>query len=463
MNDSDEMVRDLEAEDARPWEKLERLIEAGRPSAVESFLDGLRWSERARAISRLDDDNQDRLLTMLSPEEAAELVETLPEHEAAELIERLEPGDAASIVEELDSDHQADVLGHLETESAEAIYAQMDPGEAAEARSLVEHDPQSAGGLMVTEFVTFRDDITVHDVFTGLRDRRSEIAEYDIQYLYVVDAIGHPVGVLRARDLLLAPASQKIAEVMIREVRVLPAELSLQEVAQIFEEHAYVGLPVVDKRGMLIGVVRRRAVDEALVDESDAAFLASKGIIGGEEYRTHPLGIRVRRRLSWLSLNVMLNLVSASVIALNQDTLREVVALAVFLPILSDMSGCAGQQAVAVSIRELTLGLVRHTEILRVVLKEVATGIINGLSLAVVVGLVAWAWDGNPYLGLVVGTAQGINIVISATAGGMLPLLVKRLGFDPALVSGLILTTVTDMCGFFLALTFAAQMLPYLK
>lgn len=443
----------------RPWERLKLLIDAGAPSSIEQYLDQLRWSERARAISRLEPADQDRLLTMLTPEDAAELVETLPEPEAAELIERLEPEDAASIVEELESDVQADVLGHLETDSAEAILAEMDPAEAAEARSLVGHDPNSAGGLMVTEFVTFKDDVTVHDVFTGLRDRRSEFAEYDIQYLYVVDREGRPVGVLRARDLLLAPASQRIAEIMIREVRVLPANLSLQEVAHIFEEHGYMGLPVVDRRGLLIGVVRSAAVDDAMMQQSDAAFLAAKGIVGGEEFRTHPLGIRVRRRAAWLLINVFLNLASASVIAFNQDVLEQVVALAIFLPIISDMSGAAGQQAVAVSIRELSLGLVRDSELMRVVWKEIGSGVINGLLFSVVLGLAAWGWDGSVGLGLVVGGALGINILVGATVGGVLPLMAKRCGFDPALVSGLLLTTITDVVGFFMALFFAAQML----
>jgi magnesium transporter len=155
-------------------------------------------------------------------------------------------------------------------------------------------------------------------------------------------------------------------------------------------------------------------------------------------------------------------MLSASVIAINQDTLAQVIALAVFLPIISDMSGAAGQQSVAVSIRELSLGLLRPSEILRVVLKEAGPAAINGILLGAVVGVVAALWSGNPYLGMVVGAAQGINIIVAATFGGLLPLALKRFGFDPALSSGLILTTVTDMCGFLLALTFAARFMAYL-
>ena len=173
-----------------PWDHLSELIAAGDPTVVEGFLDSLRWSERARAISRLSQDQQERLFTMLAPHEAAELMESLPDPEAAGLIERLEPADAAPIVEELASNQQADLLGHLQEHSAEAILAEMDPSEAAEARSLAQYPSDSAGGLMVTEFVTFPEGVSVQEVLQRLRQHGAEYAEYDIQYLYVIDREG---------------------------------------------------------------------------------------------------------------------------------------------------------------------------------------------------------------------------------------------------------------------------------
>ena len=445
-----------------PWELLRQLLENADARPIEEFLDGLQWSERARAISRLSSEDQERLLTTLAPRDAADIVENLHEGQAADLIELLSPQEAATIVEELASDQQADLLGQMEHTSAEAILAQMDPGEAAEARTLREYKPNSAGGLMITEFVSFTEGISVQEVLHRLRLHGAEYAEYDIQYLYVVDAHGCPMGVLRTRDLLLAPASKGIAELMVRPVRTVTLSTSLQDLAHQFEESSFYGLPVVNERDVLVGVVNRRAVDDALMQQSENTFLASQGIVGGEEFRTHPLGVRARRRLSWLSVNVPLNMLSASVIAVNQETLGKVISLAVFLPIISDMSGCAGQQSVAVSIRELTLGLLKPAEILRVVVKEVGPAVINGILLGAVVGAVAWLWSGNVYLGGIVGAAQGINIIIAATFGGLLPLALKRFGFDPALSSGPILTTVTDMCGFLLALTFAAHLLVHL-
>ena len=189
-------------------------------------------------------------------------------------------------------------------------------------------------------------------------------------------------------------------------------------------------------------------------------FMKFAGIVGGEEYRTMPMLRRSSRRLSWLSINIVLNIIAASVIAIYQDTLEKAIVLAVFLPIISDMSGCSGNQAVAVSIRELTLGLVRPREIGRVLAKESSIGILNGIVLGCLLGVAALLWKGNPYLGLVVGVALAANTLVAVSFGGFIPLFLRGIKTDPALASGPLLTTITDMCGFFFVLSFASILLP---
>ena len=176
-----------------------------------------------------------------------------------------------------------------------------------------------------------------------------------------------------------------------------------------------------------------------------------------------PVRVRSRRRLSWLSINILLNIAAASVIAAFEETLAAVIALAVFLPIVSDMSGCSGNQAVAVSMRELTLGVVRPRDLLEVLGKEISVGVVNGIALGLLIALVAIAWKGNPYLGAVVGTALALNTIIAVSIGGSIPLALKGLGLDPALASGPVLTTVTDMCGFLLVLSLAAAAMSQLQ
>lgn len=228
----------------------------------------------------------------------------------------------------------------------------------------------------------------------------------------------------------------------------LKLNASLDEIRQFFDEHAFFGAPVTDEDGQLVGVVRRAAVEEATDKQTNEMFLKVSGIIGGgEELRSMRLLSRSARRLSWLSTNILLNIIAASVIAFYQDTLEKAITLAIFLPIISDMSGCSGNQAVAVSLRELTLGLVKPREIGRVLLKESSLGILNGIILGGLLGGAALLWKKNPYLGLVVGSALAANTLVSVSLGGLLPLLLRGLKMDPALASGPILTTVTDMFG----------------
>ncbi len=216
---------------------------------------------------------------------------------------------------------------------------------------------------------------------------------------------------------------------------------------------------MVDADNKLLGIVLPEAVEEANKKLSTKQFLGLSGIVGGEEFRSMPLLSRSGRRLSWLSLNIILNIAAASVIALYQDTLAAVIALAVFLPMVSDMSGCSGNQAVAVSMRELSLGLVRPAEILRVLKKEISLGLLNGLVLGLLLGAVAYLWKGNLFLGLVVGGSLALNTIVAVCLGGLIPLALKQMKLDPALVSSPLLTTVTDMCGFLFILSFASMLI----
>jgi magnesium transporter len=235
----------------------------------------------------------------------------------------------------------------------------------------------------------------------------------------------------------------------------------LDELRDVFDEHPFLGVPVVDERGKLAGVVSRSAVDEAVLERAESESLRLQGIVS-EEVRSMPLIIRSRRRLAWLSANIVLNIIAASVISAYEATLAAVIAIAVFLPMVSDMSGCSGNQAVAVTMRELSLGLVRPVDAFRVWLKEASVGLINGIVLGILIGAVAWIWKGNIYLGIVIGLALSINTVIAVSIGGVVPLLLKRFGQDPAVASGPLLTTITDMAGFFLVLSLATMFMPLL-
>jgi magnesium transporter len=448
--------------DREPWEEIEAILQAGDTSRLKAFVEALSPGEIARAVSRLREEDQTRLLTLLPPVDAAALLEELSHTQAADLIDDLPPPQAAAIVNEMPSDEQVDLLGELPAEEAEAIVQEMDVEAAEDVRQLRQFPPDTAGGLMITEYLAYPDHFKVVNVLDDLREHTERYSQYNVQYVYVTSQSDVLVGVLRARDLLLSPPETPVAQIMVSEPLHVQTGSTLDELVQFFDRHGFFGAPVTDEQGQLAGVVRRADVEEAVGDQANRTLLKFSGIVGGEELRTMPLPVRAFRRLSWLSINIVLNVIAASVIALYQDTLAAVIALAVFLPIISDMSGCSGNQAVAVSLRELTLGLVKPYELFRVLMKEAGVGVVNGLLLGMLLGGVAWGWKGNPYLGLVVGGALAINTLVAVGLGGMIPLLLRRRKMDPALASGPILTTVTDMCGFFLALSFATALLPRL-
>lgn len=451
-----------ESPDVTPWIDLERLIEEGEPRRLVEFLGELSPTEVARSVSRLQEEHRSLLLLTLEPNQAALVVELIPETQAAESIEHLDPHVAAAILHELPGDDRADLLGDMHEPAAEAILREMGGAEATAIRALRQYPDDVAGGLMTLEFLAYPEDCTVEDVLRDLRAHADTYRDFVVQYAFVTTDEDRLVGVLRLRDLLFAPRDSRLHEIMTAETLQLSDFAALDEVRSFFDGNNLYGVPVVDRTGRLVGMVRRAAVSDALAERSEADYLKTQGIIGGEELRTMPVLRRSGRRLAWLSVNVLLNVIAASVIAFYQDTLTAVIALAVFLPIISDMSGCSGNQAVAVSMRELSLGLVRPSETRRVWLKEVSVGCINGLALGALIAALAWAWQGNPILGLVVGGALMLNTVVAVSIGGTVPLLLRRLGVDPAVASGPILTTVTDMCGFFLLLSLASAALPWL-
>lgn len=450
------------SESTSPGETLSGLIATGKRAELTKFIDTLSPSETARVIFRLTEADQHSLFRLLSPEDAADVIEDMPESQAADLVEDMPSGQAAAIMEELSSDHLVDVLGEMNKNASQAILAKMDKNDAREARMLLEYAKDCAGGLMISEFLAYQSDSTIQDVLDDLQTNRSKYHNYHVQYFYVVDGAEKLVGVLRMNDLLFPARDTRLAEVMISAPLHVSDQATLRELEDFFEEHQLFGVPVINENQRLVGVVLPNAIEEAINKRKTKAFLRLSGIIGGEEFRTMPLLSRSGRRLAWLSMNIALNIIAASVIAMYQDTLAAAITLAVFLPMVSDMSGCSGNQAVAVSMRELSLGLVRPGELLWVLAKEARIGIINGLMLGLLLGGIAFLWKGNPWLGLVVGGALAANTLLSVMLGGMLPLLLKRVKLDPALVSSPLLTTVTDMCGFFFVLSFATALLPRL-
>jgi len=441
-------------------DRIRDAIETDDVDGLEALLATLTLSDALREILQFPPKERDRVFGMLHADRAAELINEAPNEVAVELVERLELATAVDIIDELDSDVQADVIGELSDEDAEAILAEMDEQDAADVRRLASYSDDTAGGIMIAEAFTFRESDTVGQLLRRLASDEEDFEPYRGQNPYVLDAEMRPVGVISLHSMLTSKRSVHLSAVMTPPIT-LQASASLDEVRDAFDKHAFLGLPVVEADGRLVGVVSRSAMDEAVLERSESDGLKRQGLVG-DELRSQPTLLRARRRLAWLSTNIVLNIIAACVISAYEETLTAIIAIAIFLPMVSDMSGCSGNQAVAVTMRELSLGLVKPIDAFRVWAKEASVGVLNGIVLGILIGLVAWIWKGNAVLGAVIGVALALNTVLAVSIGGVVPLLLKRFGQDPAAASGPLLTTITDMAGFFLVLSLASAFLPWI-
>jgi magnesium transporter len=292
----------------RPWEILREILKTSDTEELRRYLEALSAAETARAVSRLSSQEQSKLLMVLEPQDAADVIEGFSDTLAIELIEDLPAENAAAIVDEISSDRQADLLAELDEKDAEAILKEMSPEEADAVRHLLTYDPDTAGGLMITEYVAYDETDRVRDVLEDLENKRETYKDYHVQYLYVRDKEERLVGVLRIHDLLYAPRDALLNTLMIKGPLHVSVHASVGKIGEFFSEHGLFGVPVVDAESKLVGVVLPAAVEEASVKHANRQFLGLSGIVGGEEFRTMPLIIRSGRRFSWLSINIVLNI-----------------------------------------------------------------------------------------------------------------------------------------------------------
>ncbi len=443
-------------------QQLAQVIDSGNAEHLAAFLQLLPPEDTTYTISHLDEDRQTRMLSLLSADHndlAADLMEHFVDEHAADMIEQLPPSEAAAIVDEMDSDEQTDVLAELAEDDKEAILEEMDPEEAEDARQRLRYDEDTAGGLMITEYLAYRQDQTVDDVIVDLRAHADEYNEYEVRYTYLTDHAGLFKGVVTMRSLVMAQAGRKLSDLTIKTPSSTLVDTHMEDLADLFDRVDFSAVPVLDAAGLLVGVVQRAAVQEALSESANEDLLMVTGIVAGEEFRSMPMISRLLRRLAFLVPIMLLLLISASVIHIFLDTVAKLPVLAMFLPVVAGLCGSGGNQAVGVSLREVSLGLITPGDYMRVLTKEAVLALVAGVVLGVSLLLIVWVWQQDFYLGLVVGGSIPIVILIAKTVGGTAPLALRSIGLDPAMASGPAVTTVVDLFSFFIVLLFATLLL----
>ena len=293
--------------DRQSWEHLRELAAAGDRDALDAAIGAMEPDEAVRAILRLDPEDQQALLTTLSPPEAADIIEDAPDEQAADLIEQLTPADAAAIVTEMQSDEQADLIADLSPAEKEAILGALEPDVASEVRAMADYADDVAGGLMITEYVAVGENETVGSTLDQLVENAEDSDDHFSRYVYVLSPLGRLVGVAAASVLASALRPKRIADVMTPPL-FTSGNTELDDLREFFEAHPIAAVPVVDQRGRLLGVTRRTAVLDAIAERREREMLRMRGIVGGDEVRSLPTATRSRRRLSWLSINIVLNI-----------------------------------------------------------------------------------------------------------------------------------------------------------
>lgn len=436
-------------------EELTRIAEAGDFETFRERAERIHPSDLADVFAALDDDLMVRLIERLPPELVSPaLAEMEPEEGPVEVLEALPDERAADIVEELATDDAADVIADLPPERADTILKLVDDRE--EIEDLLRYDEDSAGGIMTTELVSVRDNATAGEAIDEIR-RQSKQVE-DFYQVYCVDAQKKLVGLLPLRRIVCIPPDRPVTDVMEPAPAVAQPDLDQEEVARLMSHYNLAAVAVVDVGGRLIGRITFDDVIDVVEAEQTEDLLKFGGSSGDEQ-----LGggwtSSVRKRLPWLLVNLLTASMAAFIILLFKDAIEAILILAVLGPVIAGIGGNAATQALAVTVRRLALGLIPREWALRVVVKEWLVGLTNGLAVGLIVGAVA-SLTGNGYmLGIVVFLAVWGNVMIAGIAGASIPLVLDRLGLDPAVASSVFVTGFTDMFGYFLILGLASLMI----
>lgn len=433
--------------------QLDRALDAGTLGDVAGIVGDLSPGDVAYLITSYPPRIRQVIWSLLEPEQEADVLNELPEDLRNQFLIEMEPKALALIVGQLDDDDVADILHDLPDSITEQVLGIMDEADRMRLATVLAFPDDVAGGLMSTDTISIRADLTLDVVMRYLR-RHAEIPQ-NTDSIMVVNREDHFVGILPIRILLVTDPSQSVREMMLTNRDAIPAQLPAAEVARLFERNDWISAPVVDEQNRLLGRITIDDVVDVIREEADHS-LTSLGGIGEDEDTFATVMQTAPRRAVWLGINLVTAFIASSVINLFQDTIEKVVALAVLMPIVASMGGVAGTQTLTVLIRGLAMGQLNTRNQRWLVAREALVGMANGLLWALVVAAAASVWFEDWTLGLVIAAAMMINLMTAGLAGAVIPLTLKRLGIDPALAGGVVLTTVTDVVGFLSFLGLAA-------
>ncbi len=412
--------------------KLHETFIIDHPEEAGPLLESFGIGEIVRLIESIPSNSIAVLLSSMNPAIAAETLSALPEELGIQVVRATSPGDAAGLLARLERDRRKAIIRHLARPLAKEI------------RLFMEYPAESVGSLMDAGVFALSEDLTVEEAVTQVRIR----APKDLHDIYVIDRRRYLVGMLSVRDLLLLNPTERLQSIMRRDVPTIHPMENREEIVDLFAGRRLLTIPVVDLDGRLLGVIKNEDIVKASQEDATADLQTMVGA-SKDERALSPLLFSVRKRLGWLQVNLVTAFLAAFVVGMFEDVIAQFTALAVLLPVVAGQSGNTGAQSLAVVMRGLALRDIRPAQWFRVVSKELGVALLNGLAVATTTCAAVYWWSGSAGLTMVIGISMVTSMCVAGFSGAVIPIILRSLNQDPAQSSSIILTTVTDVVGFF--------------
>ena len=424
---------------------IEQAIDGGRWDEVADAVTALHAADQADLLEALGGDYRTQLLTRLRARLDPETLTHLDDAIRDDVLETLGSEKVAAAITELELDDAVDVIEDMDEGDREAVLARLSPSDRALLEEALTFPEDSAGRLMQRELVTVPESWRVGDTIDYMRGRAAMLPR-DFYDIFVVDEARRPVGTIPLSRLMRNRRPVRIGDILHRDMKLIPVDMDQEDVGLLFRQYGLVSAPVIDAEGRLVGVITVDDVVDVIHVEAEEDIMRLGGVSARDFYAA--VIATTRARFSWLLVNLGTAIVASIVIGFFDAAIDKVVALAVLMPIVASMGGNAGTQTLTVAVRALSLKELTPANALRIVGKETAIGGINGIMFAALISIAAWLWFGDVTIGGVIGGAMIINLLVAGFAGVSIPVILDRLGVDPAIASTVLLTTVTDVVGF---------------
>ena len=441
------------------FEQMEELLSAGATQQLRAKLSELHPEDIADLLPRLEKEQREVVLGLLDAETASQVIAEVDAPERTDILLEMGASRLSELVDEMASNEAAEVIAELPEDLAGTVLTSLSQADAAEVKALLGRKEGSAGRLMSTEIVKVDRDATVQEAIESIRKAADEVE--NIQYVYVVNHENILMGLLPLRELLLTKSGHKVFEIMETGTISVNESMDQEEVANTFRKYHLTAAPVVDSRGRLVGRITADDIVDVIAEEDSEDVSLMAGAVGEEIGEYAPLKIS-RGRLPWLIVGLVGGLCSAALMHYFSPAFHKVLALAFFVPVITAMGGNIGIQSASLTARGLATGEIQLLDAWRRFFRELKVALLNGMICGALLGVVAGLWHGNLKFGAIIGGALLVSTTVAATVGTSVPLLLKRVGVDPAVAAGPFVTISNDILGLFIYLGLATALLSWL-